>query len=69
MSFQFAPAAPAKPRRISLTLPEDLAVWAETQAGTSGTLEAVLVQAIEFSRASQSKRRVRNRSAQVPQGA
>ena len=63
MSFQFTQTTPAKPRRVTLALPEDLAAWAESQAGASGTLEAVVVQAVEFCRASQRRTRNRHRAA------
>jgi len=77
--FEFDFRPPSEPRKVKLSLPEDLVSWYEQQASSNGgTLEAGILQALLYVRQCQEEpepapvpgKRVRNRKpAQPPEAA
>jgi hypothetical protein len=68
MEFQFTPTTPAEPRKVRLTIPEDLAAWVESEAKSKGgNFDALVVQAIQFARDSQARHRTRTASKNHPE--
>lgn len=61
MKFEFHPTATASTEKVRLDLPPEIIFWADSQAEAAkakdpgATREAVLVQAIDFARLSQTK--------------